>query len=69
MRNIRTHSPTRERTIDGPYQAYIQHQAIAERAFLFFLARGARHGSDLEDWYRAELELLAEYAGHRQPSR
>jgi DUF2934 family protein len=32
---------------------------IAERAYEIFLARGATHGQDIEDWLRAEGELCA----------
>jgi HSP20 family protein len=31
---------------------------IARRAYELFEARGYQHGSDLEDWFRAESELL-----------
>ena len=31
---------------------------IARRAFELFEERGAQHGRDLEDWLRAEAELL-----------
>lgn len=31
---------------------------IAHRAYEFFEARGYKHGNDLEDWFRAESELL-----------
>jgi HSP20 family molecular chaperone IbpA len=41
----------------GDFKASIQH-AIAYRAYEFFEARGRRHGSDLEDWFRSETELL-----------
>lgn len=30
---------------------------IAPRAYEIFLARGATHGQDVEDWLRAEREL------------
>jgi hypothetical protein len=30
---------------------------IARRAFELFCERGGQHGSDLEDWLRAEREL------------
>jgi hypothetical protein len=30
---------------------------IAARAYALFLERGAEHGSDQEDWLRAEQEL------------
>ena len=32
--------------------------AIAHRAFELFEARGYEHGRDLEDWFRAESELV-----------
>ena len=35
-------------------------EAIAARAFDHFVARGADHGHDVEDWLRAERELAAE---------
>lgn len=34
------------------------HDAIAHRAYEFFEARGYQDGRDLEDWFRAESELL-----------
>ena len=33
-------------------------EEIAARAYEMFLLHGASHGSDLEDWLRAEQELL-----------
>lgn len=35
-------------------------EAIAARAFDHFVARGAEHGHDVEDWLRAERELASE---------
>jgi hypothetical protein len=32
---------------------------IAARAFSYYCERGFQHGSDLEDWLRAERELTA----------
>jgi hypothetical protein len=32
---------------------------IAARAFSYFCERGFQHGSDVEDWLRAEQELTA----------
>jgi HSP20 family protein len=34
------------------------HQSIAKRAYELFEARGGEQGQDLEDWLRAESELL-----------
>lgn len=31
---------------------------IALKAFAYYCERGCQHGSDLEDWLRAERELL-----------
>jgi hypothetical protein len=31
---------------------------IAELAYHLFLARGGRHGQDLDDWFEAERRLL-----------
>jgi hypothetical protein len=35
----------------------LDHEAIAKRAYDRYLARGASHGQDLEDWLDAEREL------------
>lgn len=32
-------------------------EQIKQRAYGFFLARGATHGHDVEDWLRAQAEL------------
>jgi len=40
--------------------ARISSEAVAKRAYEKFLARGCRHGSDLQDWIEAERELRAE---------
>jgi hypothetical protein len=34
-------------------------EAIARRAYELFLARGAQHGHDVEDWLRAEQDIVA----------
>src|SRR5262249_2012264 len=33
-------------------------QSIAQRAFELYRERGEEHGSDQEDWFRAESEIL-----------
>jgi hypothetical protein len=38
------------------------HEQIAVRAYFHFLNRGGYHGADVEDWCRAERELLLELA-------
>lgn len=34
-------------------------EAVRFRAYQLFLQRGARHGHDLEDWLRAEGEIVS----------
>jgi len=41
----------------------ISSEAIAQRAYEKYLARGGAHGSDREDWAAAERELIAESRG------
>jgi len=36
----------------------IVHDQIALRAFELYLERGGEHGHDVEDWLRAEREVL-----------
>jgi hypothetical protein len=38
-------------------------ESIAARAYELFLARGGEHGRDLDDWLRAESELVNRAAG------
>lgn len=38
--------------------ARLQYQAVEFRAYENFLRRGGAHGSDLQDWFDAERELL-----------
>lgn len=39
-------------------------EAVARRAYEKFVARGAGHGSDMQDWYEAEQELRTERIGN-----
>ncbi len=54
---------TRKQTTPVPPAAHetaataIATGAIAQRAYALFLARGGKHGHDLDDWLRAEREL------------
>ena len=41
----------------------LMHDAIAVRAYELFLERGCAHGNDLDDWLRAEQELIASGTG------
>jgi hypothetical protein len=36
------------------------HNRVALRAYQFFEDRGRIHGHDLDDWFRAEQEILSE---------
>lgn len=38
----------------------LRRDAVARRAYELFLARGGAHGSDVEDWLRAEREIAAD---------
>ena len=42
---------------------------IARRAFELYCARGGQHGSDLDDWLRAERELVAPREQRRRTAR
>ena len=43
------------------------HHKIAERAYFYFLQRGGEHGHDLDDWLKAEREILAEMEKKSKP--
>jgi len=36
------------------------YRRVAERAYFLFVNRGGEHGRDVEDWLRAEAEMLRE---------
>ena len=36
-------------------------EQIQQRAYEFFEARGGTHGWDLDDWFRAEQELIGDF--------
>ena len=44
----------------GDERQQVSEQAIAQRAYEKFLARGGNHGDDQRDWFEAERELKAE---------
>ena len=52
----RRKAPTK-RAGAGPAVESVNDEAIAARAFEYFVARGGGHGRDLEDWLQAEREL------------
>ena len=41
-----------------PARSAPTHKEIAELAYSYWEARGRRHGSALDDWLRAERELI-----------
>lgn len=41
---------------------------VARRAYELFLARGAGHGLDLDDWLEAERQLTTKRDGQRKTS-
>jgi len=45
-------------------QAMNLQDEIRIRAFHLFVQRGCKHGRDLEDWVRAESEVLARFGAH-----
>lgn len=48
--------PSRRRSDSHPRRDPIT-EAIAQRAYELFLARGGQHGRDVDDWLQAEREL------------
>lgn len=46
-------------TVTYKQKLLVTREVIAVRAYELFLARGAEHGKDEEDWLRAEAELIA----------
>ncbi len=50
-------TPSASGGMQTPAPTALTHQQIAQRAYEIFLARGAQHGRDQDDWYQAETEL------------
>jgi hypothetical protein len=44
--------------INGKLTLMISHEEIAALAHRYWTERGEQHGSDRDDWFRAEQELL-----------
>lgn len=42
----------------GDPPAQLAHESVARRAYELYVSRGAEAGRELEDWFRAEAELL-----------
>jgi hypothetical protein len=58
---------TRQRTtqVAAPAPPSLTQQEIAARAFEYYCARGGQPGGELDDWLRAERELLATLVASR----
>ena len=55
--------PEQDKKVDDSMQSYLI-ERIAERAYSLYERRGRKDGSDLEDWLRAEREILLESTIH-----
>jgi hypothetical protein len=55
--------PSRRRSDLSPQRRHPITEAIANRAYELFLARGSEHGHALDDWLQAEQEVLEEIKG------
>jgi hypothetical protein len=44
-------------------------EEIEVRAFQIYVERGGTHGQDMEDWLKAERELLEEHGKTRQKTK
>lgn len=51
--------PRQAPTRDAPASDGADHEATARRAYEIYQSRGASHGSDVDDWLRAEREIKA----------
>jgi len=56
--NTRTSQPIERSQVSYQQLVKVTPEEIAERAYELFMARGGSHGNDLDDWLRAESELL-----------
>ena len=63
MPNTVKESSTRKKSVSAPA---IPPNDIASRAFELFSARGGAHGYDVEDWLRAERELISASAAPKK---
>ena len=61
MKGATTSAPKRAKAkavVTAAAQTVPTQEEIARRAYELYLARGGEHGHDLEDWARAEAELI-----------
>jgi len=59
MRPVRSHSAPEKNAAQRTVMSEVPEQAIRERAYEIFLARGNVPGNAVQDWLRAEQELRA----------
>ena len=52
--------PEEEHEGETPFANEDIQPRIAERAYELYQRRGGHHGQDLDDWFRAEQEVMAE---------
>ncbi len=52
--------PEQEHDRETPFANEGIHPRIAERAYELYQRRGGHHGQDLDDWFLAEQEVMAE---------
>ena len=63
-------STSSEKATGGGIPApHISQEAIAKRAYEKYVARGCEPGSEQQDWFEAEQELLAEAGGGKKLRR
>jgi hypothetical protein len=58
MQKAATRKVTQPATAESATARSITPDVIAQRAYALYLARGGQDGHHLDDWYRAEQELL-----------
>ena len=65
--NTRTSQAIEHSQVSYQQLVKVTPEEIAERAYELYMARGGAHGNDLDDWLRAESELMGA-RGMRQPN-
>lgn len=56
-------APRRSKAV--AFDPTLHREEIAREAYLLWLGRGAAHGCDQEDWYRAEKIIRSRYSAAR----
>lgn len=55
--------PSQASTVSVTTRSVDLHDAIRRRAYELYQQRGGQHGTDVEDWVRAEKEVLERFHG------